>query len=109
MENNEQIKEAVFKKVKKPLVVITDLTIINEPKAELLEDTLQKLKVKGKALIIIDEKTAKNSNLIAAAEKSEKANLVLVTDMVSNDVLGADYLVITEAAMKEVSERLSKL
>ncbi|MBR1373144.1 50S ribosomal protein L4 [bacterium] len=109
MENNEQIKQAVFKKVQRPIVVVDDLAIINEPKAELLEDTLNKLKVEGKALIVIDEETAKNSNLIEAAEKSKNARLILITDMASKDVLEADCLVITRAAMTEVSERLSQL
>lgn len=109
MENNEQIKNIVYKTIRKPVVVVNDLEIINEPSPELLADTLRKLKVEGKVLIIADEETQKNSNLSKAVEKSENVKKVLITEMVSEDVKEADYLVVTKAAMKDVSERLSKL
>ena len=103
-ENKFEIKNG---KIRKPLVVVDDFSIINEPSSELLSDTLNKLNVKGEILIAVDNESYKNSNLLEAAEKLSNVKVMLVTQMTSKDVLAADYLVITEPAVKEVSERLS--
>ena len=109
MSENEKNNVEFKGTVRKPLVSVDDLSIINEPKPELLEETLKKLKISGNVLIILDENSAKNTNLIAAAEGLQNVSIVLIEDLRSKDVLPADYLLVTKAALKEVAERLSKL
>ncbi len=104
----EKSSLAINGKVRKPVVSVDDLSVINEPNARLLSEILRKLQTEGKVLIIIDENTAKNANLFAAAENLPDVSIKLINDLNSKDVMPADYLVITKAALKETAERLSK-
>ena len=68
---------------------------------------LKSLKVSGKVLIIADTKAEENKNLALSARNIPSVKLLLPTNLNVKDLLEADYVVMTEAAVKEITERLS--
>ncbi len=89
-------------------VLIKDFSEIKEPKTKLMAEALTALKVEGKVLIIADINAAENSNLELAARNLPKVRIILPSNLNVKDLIEADYLVITEAAILEITERLSK-
>ena len=87
------------------LVVVKDLAIA-EPKAKLMLSVLDSLKVAGKILIIADVKAAENNNLALAARNIPSVKLLLPSNLNVKDLLEADNVIITEAAVNEITERL---
>src|SRR5574344_1012044 len=91
---------------KEQLVVVKDFSEIAEPKTKAMAKALESLKVKGKVLIIADTKAAKNQYLELAARNLPSVKLLLPLNLNVKDLLEADYVVITEAAVNEITERL---
>ena len=89
------------------LVFVKDFSAINEPKTKLMVSALKSLKVSGKVLIIADTKAEENKNLALSARNIPSVKLLLPTNLNVKDLLEADYVVMTEAAVKEITERLS--
>ena len=87
------------------LVVVKDLAIA-EPKTKLMMSVLDSLKVAGKILIIADVKAAENNNLALAARNIPSVKLLLPSNLNVKDLLEADNVIITEAAVNEITERL---
>ena len=87
------------------LVVVKDLAIA-EPKTKLMMSVLDSLKVTGKILIIADVKAAENNNLELAARNIPSVKLILPSNLNVKDLLEADYVVMTEAAVNDITERL---
>ena len=87
------------------LVVVKDLAIA-EPKSKLMLSVLDSLKVAGKILIIADVKAAENNNLALAARNIPSVKLLLPSNLNVKDLLEADNVIITEAAVNEITERL---
>ncbi|MBR6301531.1 50S ribosomal protein L4 [bacterium] len=89
------------------LVLVKDFSTIAEPKTKLMVSALKSLKVSGKVLIIADIKAEENKNLALSARNIPSVKLLLPTNLNVKDLLEADYVVMTEAAVKEITERLS--
>jgi large subunit ribosomal protein L4 len=89
------------------LVLVKDFSTIAEQKTKLMVSALKSLKVSGKVLIIADIKAEENKNLALSARNIPSVKLLLPTNLNVKDLLEADYVVMTEAAVKEITERLS--
>ena len=89
-------------------VLVKDFSEINEPKTKLMVDTLKALKVEGKVLIIADVKAAENAYLELSARNLPNVKIILPSNLNVKDLLEADNVIITEAAINEITERLSK-
>ena len=89
-------------------VIVKDFSEIKEAKTKLMVKALSALKAEGKILIIADLKAAENTNLELAARNIPSVKLLLPTNLNVKDLLEADTLIITEAAINEITERLSK-
>lgn len=89
-------------------VLVKDFSEINEPKTKLMVETLKALKVEGKVLIIADTKAAENAYLELAARNIPSVRIILPSNLNVKDLLEADNVIITEAAINEITERLSK-
>ncbi len=89
-------------------ILVKDFSEINEPKTKLMAETLKALKVEGKILIIADVKAAENAYLELAARNIPSVRIILPSNLNVKDLLEADNVIITEAAINEITERLSK-
>lgn len=89
-------------------VLVKDFSEINEPKTKLMAETLKALKVQGKVLIIADVKAAENAYLELSARNLPNVKIILPSNLNVKDLLEADNVIITEAAINEITERLSK-
>ncbi len=90
------------------LVIVKDFSSLTEPKTKLMASALKSLKLNGKVLIVADLKAAENQNLELAARNIPSVKLLLPSNLNVKDLLEADSVVITEAAVKDITERLSK-
>lgn len=89
-------------------VVVKDFSEINEPKTALMVKALKSLKVTGKILIITDVKLADNAYLELASRNIPSVKIILPTNLNVKDLLEAQSVIITESAVSEITERLSK-
>lgn len=89
-------------------VLVKDFSEIKEPKTKLMAETLKALKVEGKILIIADVRAAENAYLELSARNLPNVKIILPSNLNVKDLLEADNLIITEAAINEITERLSK-
>lgn len=89
------------------LVVVKDFSGIAEPKTKLMMSVLDSLKVSGKILVIADYRAEENKNLSLASRNIPSVKLLLPTNLNVKDLLEADSVVITEAAVNEITEKLS--
>ena len=89
-------------------IIVKDFSEIKEAKTKLMVKALEALKATGKILIIADLKGAENANLELAARNIPTVKLLLPTNLNVKDLLEADTLIITESAINEITERLSK-
>ncbi len=89
-------------------VLVKDFSEINAPKTKLMAETLKALKVEGKILIIADVKAAENAYLELSARNLPNVRIILPSNLNVKDLLEADNVIITEAAINEITERLSK-
>ncbi len=90
------------------LIVVKDFSDIKEAKTKLMVSALKSLNVSGKVLIIADAKCADNNNFELAARNIPSVKLLLPSNLNVKDLIEADSIVITEAAINEITERLSK-
>src|SRR5574344_267408 len=88
------------------LVIVKDFSEINEPKSKLMVKALSSLKVAGKVLIIADTKAAENAYLELSARNIPSVKLLLPMNLNVKDLLEADSIVMTEASVNEITERL---
>ena len=89
------------------LVVVKDFSTISEPKTKLMVSALKSLNVSGKVLVIADTKASENKNLELAARNIPSVRMILPSKLNVKDVLEADFVIITESAVNEITERLS--
>ena len=90
------------------LVVVKDFSAISEPKTKLMAGIIKSLKLTGKILVIADTTAEENKFLSLAAGNIPSIKLLLPSNLNVKDLLEADSVVITEAAVNEITERLSK-
>lgn len=89
-------------------VLVQDFSEIKEAKTKLVAESLKALNVSGKILIIANVKAAENGQLELAARNLPNVKIILPSNLNVKDLLEADSLVITEEAIKEITERLSR-
>ncbi len=89
------------------LIVVKDFSTITEPKTKLMAAALKSLNVSGKVLVIADVKAAENNYLELAARNIPSVKIILPTNLNVKDLLEADFVVVTESAVKDITERLS--
>lgn len=90
------------------LVIVKDFSVITEPKTKLMASALKSLNLNGKILIVADLRAVENQNLELAARNIPSVKLLLPSNLNVKDLLEADSVVITESAVNEITERLSK-
>ena len=90
------------------IVVVKDFSTISEPKTKLMVSALKSLNVSGKVLIVADTKAEENKNLVLSARNIPSVKLLLPSNLNVKDLLEADFVVMTESAVNEITERLSK-
>ena len=88
------------------LIVVKDFSQIAEPKTKLMVSALKSLNVTGKTLIIADFKADENKNLELSARNIPSVKLLLPSNLNVKDILEADFVVITESAVNDITERL---
>ena len=69
---------------------------------------LKALNLSGKILVIADVKASENANLELASRNLPNVKVILPSNLNVKDLLEAENVLFTEAAIKEVTERLSK-
>ncbi len=89
-------------------VLVKDFSEITEPKTKMVAESLKAIKVEGKVLIIANAKAAENGQLELAARNLPNVKIILPSNLNVKDLLEADNIVMTEAAIIEITERLSK-
>ena len=88
------------------IVVVKDFSTITEPKTKLMVSALKSLNVNGKVLIIANTKADENKNLELSARNIPSVRLILPSNLNVKDILEADFVVMTESAVNEITERL---
>lgn len=89
------------------LIIVKDFSTITEPKTKLMVSALKSLNVSGKVLVVADTKAAENKFLELAARNVPCIKMILPSNLNVKDLLEADFVVMTEASVKEITERLS--
>ena len=88
------------------LVVVNDFSEIKEAKTKEMVQALNALKVSGKILIVADTKSAENQYLELSSRNIPSVRLILPSNLNVKDLLEADSVIMTEAAVNDVTERL---
>ena len=88
------------------LVVVKGFSAISEPKTKLLTASLKSLQVSGKVLLIADTNLDENKNLLLAGRNIPTLKMILPSNLNVKDLLEADFVVITESAINDITERL---
>ncbi len=88
------------------LVVVKDFSTIVEPKTKLMVSALKSLNVSGKTLIVADVKADENKNLELSARNIPSVKVILPSNLNVKDLLEADFVVMTESAVNDITERL---
>jgi len=90
------------------LKVVKDFSGITEPKTKLMVEALKALKVEGKILIIADTKASENKFLELASRNLPNVRLLLPSNLNVKDLLEATNVIITQEAINEITERLTR-
>ncbi len=88
------------------LVIVKDFSAITEPKTKLLTSSLKSLQVSGKVLLIADTTKEENKNLLLAGRNIPTLKMILPSNLNVKDLLEADFVVVTESAINDITERL---
>ena len=73
-----------------------------------MAESLKSLKAEGKVLVVADVKAAENGYLELASRNLPNVKVILPSNLNVKDLLEADSVVLTESAVNEITERLSK-
>ena len=88
------------------MVVVKDFSLIEAPKTKLMVEVLKSLNIAGKVLVIADTKAPENKYLELSARNIPSVKMILPSNINVKDILEADFIVITESAVNEITERL---
>lgn len=88
--------------------IIKDFSALTAPKTKDFVKILDSLKLTGKILIIADTKLQENQHLELAARNLPNVRIILPLNINVKDILEADSVVMSEAAVSEITERLMK-
>ena len=90
------------------IVVVKDFSTISEPKTKLMVSALKSLNVSGKVLIVANFVADENKNLELSARNIPSVKLLLPNNLNVKDLLEADFVIMTESAVNEITDRLQK-
>jgi len=85
-------------------LIAVDNFVLAAPKTKDMLETIANLKVNGKTLIVVDEL---EEFTYLASRNLDNVRMIQADSMNVLDLLNSDYLVITEAAIKQVEEALT--
>ena len=88
--------------------IVKDFSALTAPKTKEFTKILEGLKLTGKILIIADTKAQENQHLELAARNLPNVKIILPSNINVKDILDADSVVMCEAAVNEITERLMK-
>ncbi|HSA06760.1 MAG TPA: 50S ribosomal protein L4 [Candidatus Gastranaerophilales bacterium] len=88
--------------------IIKDFSAILSPKTKEFIKILDSLAVSGKILVIAETNNAENQHLKLSARNIPNVKLILPSNLNVKDLLEADHIIITEAAINDITERLKK-
>ena len=88
------------------LVVVKDFSAITEPKTKLVASALKSLEVSGKVLVVADVNAPENKYISLAGRNIPTLKMILPSNLNVKDLLEADFVIITESAINEITERL---
>ena len=88
------------------LIVVKDFSAITEPKTKLMAGIIKSLNLTGKILVIADTTAEENKYLSLSAGNIPSVKLLLPSNLNVKDLLEADFVVMTEKAVNDVTERL---
>ena len=89
-------------------IIIKDFSALTAPKTKEFSKILDSLKLTGKILVIADTKLQENQHLELAARNLPNVKVILPSNINVKDILEADSVVISEAAVTVITERLMK-
>ncbi|MCD8024352.1 MAG: 50S ribosomal protein L4 [Candidatus Gastranaerophilales bacterium] len=101
------LKSALSAKLE-AVTVIKDFSELKEAKTKNMVKILSDVKAEGKILIVADTKAEENKNLTLAARNIASVKLLLPSNLNVKDLLEANSIIMTEAAINEITERLAK-
>ena len=90
------------------ITVVKDFSEISEAKTKVMAKVLKDLNATGKILIIADLSAEENKNLVLSARNIPSVKLLLPTNLNVKDLVEADTIIATEAAINSITERLAK-
>jgi len=90
------------------MTVVKDFTSITEAKTKVMAKALKDLNATGKILIIADLAAEENKNLVLSARNIPSVKLLLPSNLNVKDLVDADTIIVTEAAINSITERLAK-
>ena len=88
--------------------IVKDFSALTAPKTKEFTKILEGLKLTGKILIIADTKAQENQHLELASRNLPNVKIILPSNINVKDILEADSVVMCEAAVNEITERLMK-
>ena len=88
--------------------IVKDFSALTAPKTKEFSKILEGLKLTGKILIIADTKAQENQHLELASRNLPNVKIILPSNINVKDILDADSVVMCEAAVNEITERLMK-
>ena len=88
--------------------IVKDFSALTAPKTKDLVKIIDGLKLSGKILVIADTKLQENQHLELAARNLPNVRIILPSNINVKDILEADSVVMSEAAVSEITERLMK-
>ena len=89
-------------------IVVKDFSELTEVKTKHMVKVLADLKAEGKILIIADTRAEENKNLELSARNLPNVKLLLPSNLNVKDLIEAQTIIVTEAAVSELTERLAK-
>ena len=90
------------------MTVVKDFSEITEAKTKNMVKVLKDLNATGKILVIADLAAEENKNLVLSARNIPSVKLLLPTNLNVKDLVEADTIIVTEAAINSITERLAK-
>ena len=88
--------------------IVKDFSSLTAPKTKDLVKILDGLNLTGKILLIADTKLQENQHLELAARNLPNVRIILPSNINVKDILEADSVVMSEAEVSEITERLMK-
>ncbi len=90
------------------MTIVKDFSEISEAKTKVMAKVLKDLNATGKILVIADLAAEENKNLVLSARNIPSVKLLLPSNLNVKDLVEADTIIATEAAINSITERLAK-